>query len=538
MRRTGWSADTALVFGCALALFATTATAFEARVTDLSALRTLNGEVPYRDFWTMYAPGSFTTLALAFALFGRELLVSNLLGIATSAVGVAAYYRLAMPVCGAVVAWFLAALVTAAFLGTGYHDGFTSYPPAFLLIAAAVGLVARRCAEGGTRWAVAAGLLLGLATLFKHDIGGYATIACGAALIVARRRRRINPVVAPTLVVFAVVAATLAIAGGVLIALGAGPDLWTDLVRFPLTDFRHVRGEDFPIVPRLQASLIGSARELTRWSMFNLPLVALLAGVVGLRRQWRGVEAGHLFIAVFALAVFPLHWIAAHVQMNTNAISLVAWGALAGAAGWRSVVRQNRSRIPLALTAVMALWATVFLAEPGYRLARRVAGGTEWLDLPQLRGITATHADAAWMRGLAAAIAQAGDPEAPLLFLSNRNDVDPFAESTPYWLTNRRPATRHHELHPGITDTLPVQRQMLAQLEAGPRPVVVREHRFSDDELDAAEARIRQHVPIGSSLIDEWVATQYEEGPRFGMYEVMRRRSTPPALVGRDPAER
>ena len=39
------------------------------------ALVILDGGVPYRDFWTMYAPGQFYAVAALFGLFGRELFV-------------------------------------------------------------------------------------------------------------------------------------------------------------------------------------------------------------------------------------------------------------------------------------------------------------------------------------------------------------------------------------------------------------------------------------------------------------------------------
>jgi hypothetical protein len=55
-------------------------------------------------------------------------------------------------------------------------------------------------------------------------------------------------------------------------------------------------------------------------------------------------------------------------------------------------------------------------------------------------------------------------------------------------------------------------------------PVVVREHRFADAALDSVKARFRLHVPVGSTLLDEWIAQHYEPGPRFGRYELMVRR--------------
>ena len=37
--------------------------------------RILQGHIPYRDYWSMYAPGQFYTLAFLFRLFGSSVLV-------------------------------------------------------------------------------------------------------------------------------------------------------------------------------------------------------------------------------------------------------------------------------------------------------------------------------------------------------------------------------------------------------------------------------------------------------------------------------
>jgi len=42
------------------------------------AARVLDGAIPYRDFWTIYAPGQFYALAGVFKLFGVSLLASRI----------------------------------------------------------------------------------------------------------------------------------------------------------------------------------------------------------------------------------------------------------------------------------------------------------------------------------------------------------------------------------------------------------------------------------------------------------------------------
>jgi hypothetical protein len=513
-----------LVFAGALLLFGPTAVNFVPRVTDISALRLLDGEVPYRDFWTMYAPGSFVTVALAFKLFGRELIVSSVLGIVITAAAVAVYFRLVQSTAGSVAAVLLAALVALAFYGSGYHNGLTTYPPAILLILAAALITSARVARPGARWALLPGLLLGAAGLYKHDIAGYAAIAVCGAVVFVRARARLRPVLAPAVIIGMTAAGILVTAAAVLAAFGAGPDAWDNLIRFPLGDFRNVRGEYIPVLPAFRPSLVDTAQELTRWGQGMLPVLAFLLGALGL---WLGrgpdLPPRVLFVAAFATLAFWLHWWAAHVQMNTNAITLAAWGGLFGALGLaRSGLFRRSPLVGLAAAVVVAGWSGVYVAERAYNSATRPPMARERIGLPGLAGLSAPSARASELRRLAAAIAEAAEPDAPLLFLSRRNDITVYAASSPFWLTPRRPATRYHEIHPGVTDVEWRQREMIAALEAGPLPVVVREHRFADHYLDSVKSMMQARVPVGATAIDTWVADRYESGPRFGSYEVMR----------------
>jgi hypothetical protein len=516
--------ETVVVFGGALLLFATSATAFEARVTDLSALRLLGGEVPYRDFWTIYAPGSFTTLAVLFGLFGRELIVSNLAGMVLSAASVAAFFHLARTVVDPWPARALAALIATAFFGMGYHVGLTSYPPALLLILLAVAFAAGRAEHAGWRWAIVPGLLLGVAMVFKHDIAAYAAAASATAIVMTRALRGRHSVWTPAACLIGAAAVPPASAVIVLAALGAGAEMWRNLIVFPLTDFRYVRPEYFPLIPRLRGSVVSMAREISHWGICNLPLVAFAAGAVAVWRGRRQLGSSTIFLATVAAMLFWLHWWAAHVQLNTHAISLAAWSALLVGVGSGTVAPDVRRRLWRLGLPVLVCWWAIFLAAPAYQA---VAGRstTEWVDLPGLRGVRVRAERARWMRGLAAAMAEAADPGAPLVFVGSRNDLNIFAASTPYWLSPRRPATRHHELHPGITDTERVQEEMLARIDAGPAPVVVREHRFSDEVIERVKAGMARHVAVGSTLMDDWIARHYETGSRFGPYELMRPRS-------------
>jgi len=522
--------ETVLLAAASALLFSITATHFELRVTDVGALLVSEGRVPYRDFWTIYAPGSFYATAAAFRLLGRELLVSNLLGIAVSTASVAAYHRFVRAVLPAQLAAAATLVVAAAFFATGYHDGLTSYPLASLGWFVAFGRLVRPSAVRRVRDLALAGAALGVAIACKHDVAGYAILAAAFALLAepdpARPlRARLGEVAILAGGAAAVIAPCLLL----LVAAGAGPDLWSDLVIFPAGIFPYVRWEELPLLPRLSRDPLELFHRLRVWVMVYGPVTAaLVAGGVLLRRSAR-LDPAARRAALLAGAMLVPCTLATRVQINTHAITLPALAALlvglALALGAGAAPRERRrTRLVWALAAISA---AVYLVEPAFTLGLRWSDGVEPVGLPGLRGIRATHADAAAFRALSAAIAAAEPAEAPFLFVSRRNDVVPHASDLVAWLTPRRLVGRYPELHPGVADTRAVQQEIVAAAEAGPPPVVVREHRYPDAPLAALGARYRSHVEIDSPLLDEWLAAHYRSGRLFAVgevsYEVMRR---------------
>jgi len=513
------------IFLAALLLFAPTVVQFEARTTDLSAIRILSGDVLYRDIWTMYAPGSIYAMALAYSLFGVHMIVGSVLGVLISALAVAAMYRFALQVTSPVPAAAASLVFAVAFLGAGYQNALTSYPPAILCIFIAAERIAVHA--GTHRWQdlVTAGFFLGLAALFKHDVAGYACFAAAAAILIVPEGSRTEALrdvaIVATTVVLVMILPLLA-----LLAAGAGTTMFEDLILYPLGYFRHVRPEYFPLLPPMpSSSLVDSVRRGALWGILTLPTIAFLSGLPGIARGFRRAWPPARRAVTFLLAAYPLFWLAGHVQLNTHKITIAGLGALVGLAGLSGFGRKHLFKAwsaRLALLAILVVWSGLIMLRPLERL-RRTGGRFEWVGLPRLEGIVATPARAANLRELAASIEEAGPPDSPLLLLGRRNDVLIYAGSAPYWLTSRRMVTAHHELHPGVTDTETVQGRMLEDVSRGPMPVLVLEHRFGDSDLDHWGDVYRSHgVPVGSRLLDEWVGEHYRPGRRIGVYELMR----------------
>ena len=142
------------------------------------AERILRGEVPYRDFFSFYTPGSFYLTALIFRIFGDSLVVARIsLAVAGAACSVVTYL-LARRVCPRGLALFAATLATVASLPYRFlvlHNWYST-TLACLSVYAAVRLL-ETCKPA---WAFATGSLASLTILFEQSKG--AGLCLGLAL--------------------------------------------------------------------------------------------------------------------------------------------------------------------------------------------------------------------------------------------------------------------------------------------------------------------------------------------------------------------
>ena len=71
-----------LFFSCMLCVLCTQIKApflyYDEGFAVLNATRIMDGDVPYKDFWTIYPPGQYYVIAAIFKTFGTNLLVARI----------------------------------------------------------------------------------------------------------------------------------------------------------------------------------------------------------------------------------------------------------------------------------------------------------------------------------------------------------------------------------------------------------------------------------------------------------------------------
>jgi hypothetical protein len=429
----------------------------------------------------------------------------------------------------------------------GPAASFTSYIAPRLLLIVGWERALRYAQTGGRRALVGAGLAFGFAAWFKHDIAGYAAIGTGAGLVLAwwaagsRRPAEWLPPI-PLLLTLGGAALALVLPLAIVLAVVAGPEAWEWLIVFPLSEFRTVRGEDYPALwpnitsvtawlsdptNRLRGLRAGSA--VFEWTTSHAPELVYLGASAWAWRERARLSPASLAAIAIVLTSLPFYWAAAHVQRNTHltSMALLSGLALAVMSGWLS--RADSSPWRRRSLAVFALVYAACLVIPNAMLAVGLRGDvadSREVTLPLLAGQRVSAHD----HGVSIALSEfvrAHVPEGEPIYVGlARHDAIVIGNGAFYYLADRPNATRYHELHPGVVDRERVQREIIGDLERhAVRCVVIWHFGWGDRRLDSILAKRRRSIAdIGAGVLDEYLRANYQAVARFGQYQVTWRR--------------
>jgi hypothetical protein len=505
-----------------------------------NALRILDGDVPYRDFWTMYAPGHFYLVAGLFKLLGTHVWVQGVASQLFFAIDAALLFRITRRLG---LSRPLAFLIGAAFVGMHWgHSEVSTYETALLFLFLALDRAVCYAQGQGARSLLLAGALCGLGAWFKHDVSFYfaAGIAAGLSISWILLPRRPDGWVPPAEVLSRVgggaLAAVLPMAA--FLAWKAGPDAWRDLIVYPATDFRVVRGEGYPpLLPNWRHVAVWAKDPLnldsisqvsghfSKWVQAMVPQIAFVAAIVVFTLKRRVLAPSAVAVTALSLTTMPLFWGSAHVQHNTNFSSLWIFSVLLGMLVWVGGVRPLM-RVVLASLFVIATGS--FLIRPARHIAQAALSWPDQatLDFPRVAGLRLPGSEYRIYQPIVSFIREHVPESEPIYVGLGRHDAVVFSDQRFYFLSGRRIASRYNELHPGIVDREEVQREIIADLDRLNVQCAVLWHfgwptRVMEDIL----ADRRRYIPeIGATVLDEYLRREFREVARHGEYVLVWRK--------------
>jgi MFS family permease len=482
----------------------------------------LDGWVPYRDVWDHKPPGLPVFYTVAFGIFGTETgsiwIMEGLWLLASAALAFLVAARLRGRWAGLVAAVTLIGAVWAPMWGGYWARAQAEELIALPLLGAgwATWRAGQRMREGldAGRWIAAAGLLTGLAAVFK--LPALALVAAWPWPWIALRGWR-GAARGLALLTAGAALPWLLVAGG-FAALGAGPELWEAIAVYPFHYSDAVRA--------------GQEWGPTLWRMANavfrgIPL-AVLGAAVGLaclawRRDpalswlgpWVAVSAG-LVVAQGQGAGYHFQILAPPLALATG-VAAAELGRLAGSAA-SGTARAGAVLGLAALTAAAAHEAGRWVE--AYAPAWRHASGRVDRDT-YLAGLKYGAYEPREIERVAAGVRRTTPADEPLLIWG----VAPAV----YFLADRAPATRYPFHHLLLTEE-PLSRSLpgleqrreafLEQLEADPPAMILVGRR----DRSAFETRESYAQLVRFERLHEIVRRDYEVAGESSRFLVLTRR--------------
>lgn len=470
--------------------------------------RIASGQWPYRDFWSNYPPGQPLVIALLQLVFGPSLLAWRIVGTLTDATIALLAYRLARrhaPESYALGAWLAVAGAMAFPSNPGPN------PPALALAFAALLAVRKR--------PVLAGLLAGLACLFRFEIGVAAIVGM---LLEGPPGTRLRSLTVAVLVALASLAPFLIVAGGAMYHDTIGFYSIQSLQRLPFPlDFngplRPNKLLEFyiPLILVVSFALWVLAVALAlrrRLAVAPRATSALHGGIAASASRARGFDPSLLSLG--PLAVVGLAYLLGRTDLyHLVPLSPVLAVALAGAAAvteWRA--------LRVALLVALALIALHGLDRRAGQLLH--PGTLAAVPGPAGDGVETGAADARALGELERTVSTLTRPGEPIFVANPRFDLVQAGDPLLYIILGHPNPTRYDVMQPGLVTTAPVQRQIIASLRSSHTRVIVRwlSPLATLNEHDGASHSSGVHI------LDRYLARTYAPYARYGDYQVLVRR--------------
>lgn len=511
-------------------------------VSTVGASRVLQGEIPYRDFWTSDGPGQFYLLALVFRIFGTHLMVEVVAASVVCALGACACYQFIRNLTHLpLLALAGAGIFLGILINTGYYLRLEAYPPAILLVLVSLNSLVTYYRTSVRHQLLISGLAVGLSAIFFYELAIISAISVLAGILLHCFHSSHNRATAwrdALLNMTSYVAGALVVTFPVVLffSLTSGADFWKDVIIFVSRDWRvsAIHTSVDPWVINIQSGsrseLIDSAFAYVKYAM---PFAFDVLGLILLGYNIRARKPLESALALTIGLAGWLHYYVAHVHIGNNIVSMSTYAVALSAMLYgllASNLNGKKLRI-LQLAAVVILlgWFSTLTLRTEYNLVRKQFDRSlVELRLARVSGFKVMPYEAESLTNLVGFVTDHVAPDQPIFVGLNRHDIMLTNDVLAYFVLDRPPAVRYHELNPAVADTAEVQQEMIDDLEKKKPPVIITKTIFPDDVLDQVKADFRTRLPdIGAEDLDRYIHEHYVFSVEFAPYTVWTRRQAP-----------
>ncbi len=517
---------------------------FDEGISLTAGLRVSAGQVPYRDFHFIYGPALPYALAALFKVFGPTVFVARMFDLAIKSLLVATSFVALRKICRLSIAIvFSLALLLWVFILQIHVVAVT--PASLFGVWALLFLQPVFIRHVSYRRLAGTGSLIGLTTLFRHDCG-FALLA--TVFVVFFAVPFLRPASSPIGWKQLSFSFLVLLAGFVLVVLppliaylAVAPwhDIWFQLVEYFVKYYRVSRG-------------LPMSRDLGRLGEFYFLLpgfTALLAGLACLA-LWRTrsraeratripVESGHIgFLLSFGFLA-GLMWTKGlvRIEFSQNYLALVPTLFVLGCLVHLAIRYPYWLKVPVYLLGGLCLLCTIrFTLFRTHSSLEQKSLVLPYLLRPQTQA--PFPPDRNWCRLRNPATSDmcylvSPDHMHAVEFLEGRicpgetlyvglrhHDRIFINDNGTYFMLDRLPATKWSHMDPHLQNTVPIQQEMISELQANKPPYII-----LDSEYESFHEPNDSSVSSGVVLLDNFIMQQYQPVKQFGPLTILTRRA-------------
>lgn len=443
---------------------------YDEGIVAYGAVHILNKEIPYKDFWTLYSPGVFYLLAVIFKIFGISIKVTRLLAITTLSLTVCGVYLFIKRLCSRTLG-FLAFLFCLAWLKSYMVYNRPGQLAILFFILCCFPLLSF-INSGRNRWLIVTGVLSGIIFLFRQDFGFYFFSSIFLVVLFRQlnrfkdkeRKEKFSLILKNESSLF--LGCLIAIIPFFIyfIAQSAFKEFINDAIFFPIFIYPKVRNLPFP------------ALEAKNF-IFYLPLFVFILAISRLLfYNWKGkVENSVAWLILFflfsGLGLFNytnLRVCVSHLlptMIPAILLFILLFADFLNKAGGKAVSAVNKNII-LSILFLGSFLLLSLSVKPTIVKLKHLAsrGAAARLDISRARGF---YDDSNLAQSLALAVRyiQGNTDRNEKIFVGNsRHDRLVNSDVMFYFLSERNSATKYYELHPGLTNTEKIQKEIIDDL--------------------------------------------------------------------------
>jgi hypothetical protein len=492
------------------------------------AVRILKGEMPYRDFWTLYAPGEFYLLAGIFKLLGTSIKTVRILQIlihALLSILVYLFMRQLNAAGFSLLGYFVSLLWLRRMLFYGPSYSYNA-PTAMVFVLLAAYCIIYFIRQGRKRWLFIAGLSSALTCLFRQDFGLYVFVPILSIVLFfsfsvspgkPQREKVLSSIRNGSAYIVGLSLGVLPIIF-YFASKAAIRSLFADAVLFPLNTYSRVRNLPFPNLS------LGNL-------IFYFPLLIFLLTFILVLGKWargdlfRQENSWVILLSLFlGIALFAYPCIRPQIRylLPTMLPAIILFTYLSFLClrknTWRTRPLSRLSVMVVVLVTILFLFVRPLFQEAEGNLFLPAGAATYKIALRPARGIYDWHESTGYQLEAVRYIQEHTRPDEKIFVGNLRHDRIWVNDILFYFLSERQSATMYHELHAGLVTTPQVQKKIIEEIEKNKVRYVVLwgGHQKQEPNESSMSSGVRD--------LDEFIRRNYIPVQSFGHYQVLLRR--------------